>query len=680
MTTYKLLTIDVWDTLLRRHGHPDLAKLQLGQSIILENSDQLTAENQSPWNLLRLRQQIEAEHAQKAIAKGGDGEYKSDTILTELLYRASKPDSFLRYPTTDYVQSLLLREFNIEASISYPDPGIRDYLTQFSYERVIFLSDFYWPAERLQSLLDFHGFRDLVDAGISSCDVGLNKRSGRLYKYLHEREGISSDQHLHIGDNHEVDVLMAQYQHVVAYLYQPKSSHQRRLKYERSFHSRTQLLDDIQSELVFTNNAVFNLGLRCAPLFVGYSLFLAEQALRRSLDQLYFFTREGEFFLEVFQSLFQSNHLAQQKLPPVSLLEVSRLATFAASLETVNADSLMRLWRLYSTQSLGALLLSLGFHTDRIAELAEVYQFDHSRPIQYPWQDADVLALLANESFLELVNSHCQQRRRQLLAYLDGQGFVSNKRIGIVDIGWRGTIQDNLAHCLSDQQIQGFYLGLARFLNPQPKNTSKHAYGPDLNSSQDHAALLDAVSGLEMLCNSPNGSVESYLVEGLDICKVNKRIDPMENEVYYSFTQHFQAGVLEACGIWSQYIDHHVITSEDLRPLCLSIWHKLLHATPQELADAYAQLSHNEVFGVGGFVDKSAVPSISTVLLAPISRRRRNDLIAFVRLTQWPSVVMKRRDLRQPHKSLLVLTLLTGRIAKRTLLQLRRSNWLSPVR
>ena len=673
MTTYKLLTIDVWDTLLRRNGHPDLVKLQLCQSIILERGDTLLPEYQSAWSMLKLRQLIESEHAEKMIDAGRDGEYISESVLADLLHRSSRPGTAWHQPTFDTVHNLIDREYLFEIKISYPDPKIREFVSQFSYDRILFLSDFYWPSTRVQSLLSFHGFDDLVVEGICSCDIGLNKRSGRLFEYLHQQEGVAPSQHLHIGDNYDVDILMAKAKQSAARHFQPHSLHLIRMYQEQHFYDRTSLFNHICSESVETDCPAFNLGQRCAPLFVGFSLFLAEQAIQNSVDRIYFFTREGEFFLQVFNRLFDSSQLSQHSIPPAVLLEVSRLATFAASLETVNTDSLMRLWRLYSTQSLRALLLSLGFTHDQTCDLANTYKVDISRVIQYPWQDPIVNSLLSDESFVAHVSQHCQQRRAQLAAYLHEKDFISSNCHAVVDIGWRGTIQDNLAHCLPSQTIHGFYLGLSRFLNPQPTNVTKQSYGPNLNISQDGASLLDAVSGLEMLCNSPNGSVESYSLTSSG-CSAVKRVDPNENAVYSVFTKHFQLGVLSACDVWSRYVDQHVITAEDLRPLALSIWHSLLHQTPQELADAYSGLSHNELFGVGGFIDKSTVPSIATVLLSPLMRSRRHDLVSFVRLTQWPSVVKKRRDLSLPHRAILVIVLVAGRIAKRSLARLRSMN------
>jgi histidinol phosphatase-like enzyme len=673
----KLLTVDVWDTLLRRRVHPDLVKLQLALAMLQRYRAEVLDRYQCSWKLLQLRQSIEGELVQQSLRQGGDGEYTSAEVIGHVLKRATHPESPLQLPSSSLLQDLVAWEFSIELDLTYPDSCIRDLLAGQSYGRILFLSDFYWPADQIQKLLSYHGFDDIIQSGVSSCDVGLNKRSGRLYRHVQERFAVDPESHLHIGDNYQVDVVMARQQGMQALHYQPEAQHQQRCWNERVFHNRAQLFEHLHDQLPPSEHAAHALGQRCAPLFIGFGLFVAEQALTNRLDQLFFFTREGEFFLKVFEALFPSGIYAQQRLPQGQLLEVSRLATFAASLQTVTTDSLMRLWNLYSSQSLRALLLSLAFSSEQIRAMAERFDLDLERVIQYPWQDPTVIDLLAQPLFLQHVHDHCHKRREQLAHYLKSRGVGKELRLGIVDIGWRGTIQDNLAHCLPSHHLHGLYLGLARFLNQQPLNTSKQAFGPDLNLSQDHAVLLDAVSALEMVCNSPHGSVEGYHFDADSQPQAVRRIDSEENLVYDAFTRPFQEGVLSACTVWSGFVQDHAITASELRPTALAIWHNLLRSTPQELADAYVQLNHNEVFGVGGFVDKSAVPSVRTVLLAPFHRRRRMELIAFVRLTQWPSVVLRRRDLSAYHRSLLVVCLFAGRCAKRAL---QRYSRLTPQR
>ncbi|MBL8223646.1 MAG: hypothetical protein JNL62_30720, partial [Bryobacterales bacterium] len=97
----------------------------------------------------------------------------------------------------------------------------------------------------------------------------------------------------------------------------------------------------------------------------------------------------------------------------------------------------------------------------------------------------------------------------------------------------------------------GHYLGLARVLNEQPVNCRKHAFGPNLNQHPEASHLLDAVAPLEMLSNSPNGSVEGYRLLPSGKIEAQRLIDEEENTVFHSYVSHFQQGVLFAAQAWA---------------------------------------------------------------------------------------------------------------------------------
>jgi putative hydrolase of the HAD superfamily len=43
----------------------------------------------------------------------------------------------------------------------------------------------------------------------SSADLGLTKHAGTIFAAVADRENVAADRILHIGDSHQVDVLMA---------------------------------------------------------------------------------------------------------------------------------------------------------------------------------------------------------------------------------------------------------------------------------------------------------------------------------------------------------------------------------------------------------------------------------------------------------------------------------------
>lgn len=668
-----LRTIDVWDTLLRRKAHPDFSKLISARALSLSHWAELAIPFKDPRAIFRERCTIEGELAQ--ARQGDDGEYEVQDVLTRLLNRTLLSKEHLDLQAL--AESLAELELQFELCHTYPDPEFSTFSQAYPAQKSLFLSDFYMSAERIQRLLRRHGLDILVQNGISSCDVGLNKRSGKLFRYVHDRYGVTPQEHVHIGDNHHADIEMPKKLGIQAVHFLPQEEHRKRQERAVFFHDRPALFRHIAEKVRQDANeelerlqgearSAYLLGIRAAPLLVGFSLYIAEQAILDNVERLYFFTREGEFYLRVWHAIFPEKRLAGIELPSVDLLEVSRIATFCASLREISTGEMMRLWNLYSNQSIFALLKTLGLDPDAFAEVCQTHDLSLKESVVYPWQDERVQALFKDPRFLAPIEARIGDGRSRLLDYLNQHGWSPClARVGIVDIGWRGTIQDNLAYLRPETRISGYYLGLQCFLNPQPENCAKSAFGPNANKSTDYLNLLDAVSLIEMLCNSPNGSVTGYARSAEGHMSAMRTVDEGENAVHHAFVAHFQKGVLFASQLWGEYVDSHVILSAELRDPGCAIWHEFVAKTHQDLAQAYASLSHNEVFGVGSFVNKSAVPSIWQLFQGVFSQQRRKEVILYIRQTQWVAGIVGRKDLGLLHKMLLVSMLLLGRGYKR---------------
>jgi hypothetical protein len=409
----------------------------------------------------------------------------------------------------------------------------------------------------------------------------------------------------------------------------------------------------------------FRRGVGAAPLFVGYALFIAEQSLIDEVDRLYFFTREGEFFQRVFQEVLPSARLANQSLPGSSLLEVSRLATFSPSLRAASIEEMMRLWSLYDSQSIFALARSLGLDPTVLDSVCARQAIPLDEPIVQPWQDARVKRLFQDPDFIRILSDKIGSDRQAALAYFREQGLTGGcGPIGVIDIGWRGTIQDNLAIMLPQQRFIGYYLGLQRFLNPQPPNGVKRAYGPNANRDLLFSHLLDAVSPMEMLCNSPLGSVMGYRFEH-GHPRAWRLTYPIENSSHAQVVGHFQNGALFACRHWAPYVESHAIRSGELREKACHLWRNLIERPDRQIAEAYAALNHNDVFGVGAFVDKRVVPSQRSMVRGFFSASDRRAVILFIKQTQWASGLWHRSDLSHQHRAMLISALLAGRAYKR---------------
>jgi FMN phosphatase YigB (HAD superfamily) len=594
----KLVSYDIWDTVLRRHCHPDTVKLNTANELLNTLNISVLTHLRDPFALLRMRQAVEKEIGAERLKLGWDDEYRLDEVLERWLLRVC---SHRPIDVHLAVASLASAELLFERSVIFLDGSIIEKIQSDQATKRIYISDFYIQQKQLSALLESVGILGYFHTGYVSCDVLLNKRSGRLFDYVASIEG-SCVNWLHFGDNLFSDVLVPRNKGIGGELYQPEPQHRLRenicsMFSNRSQHFRTILFKDI--------NPVQNSTSIALPLLLGFTLFIHEQVRIRGLKKLYFFTREGEFLLQLYeQARMLSPYRAE--LPQAEILEVSRLSTFAPSIREMSLQEMMRVWNLYSTQSISALFKTLGLEQASVGCIAESHGLNLTAPIKHPWLCEKVVNLFKDETFLEIATATITKSRALLISYLQGKlGDLSNEHdIGVVDIGWRGSIQDNIAILCPNIRFHGIYLGLNKYLNFQPNNSKKISYGPNLNENSDSANLLNVVGPLEMLCNSPNGSVTSYQKSGSSTRAI-RDLNSLENQTFDDYTGSAQSQIISQLACSLPEIFRHAFTSSQIRDDAMHFWNQLVSSPPDDLVRAYFGLHHNETFGLGTYVNKA---------------------------------------------------------------------------
>jgi FMN phosphatase YigB (HAD superfamily) len=675
---YKIRTIDVWDTLLRRDCHPECIKLMTAHHLLFGWCDHIKPEFRDGWVLYKVRLEAERMLALQAKAAGKDDEYEITQVLAQW-----SAEIFADTVPPDLPNRLAEFELSVEVDRSFADSDIVEFLRSQEAEKTLFLSDFYMSGEMLRRLLSAKGLNTLVAEGISSCDVGLNKRSGQIFRHVHFIHAISPQEHVHIGDNGWSDVSSPSALGVHALHYLPESAHAERLAREHLFSSREALFDHILGEcsaltqeasggLSVKQAAAISLGIQAAPLFIGFMLWTAEQAVIRKLERLYFFTREGEFFHKVFRTIFPEGRLFGHDLPPADILEVSRLSTFAPSMKTASIQEMSRIWSLFKVQSVSGLFTTLGLDIGRFSELLDTLNLKETDVITDPESSSKLHRLFESQAFAKAVENSLASQSSMLQSYLKQNCVYHCNRVGIVDIGWRGTIQDNISLLVPAVHFHGMYLGLRRVINVQPGNASKEAYVADENMASVSNSLFTNFAAMELLCNSPHGSVVGYTL-GDGHAKAQRHVDKEEDATYDEFVKPFQDGVLLAAKHWQSYLERYVVSSNELHTVALRVWDKLRTTPDQGLVEAYLRTPQQDTFGYGEIFSRNHYPSLSTIFLSPILASRRMELIEFIRRVQWTEAIENAKEIGPIHRTVLRLAFQAAHLIKRAVLKARRA-------
>ena len=114
--------------------------------------------------------------------------------------------------------------------------------------------------------------------------------------------------------------------------------------------------------------------------------------------------------------------------------------------------------------------------------------------------------------------------------------------IFFVDVGWRGSIQDNLSRLLPSINSFGAYLGIFKSINAQASHVEKSAYLFDLNKQMMSQNALKDSDSFELIGNCRTGSVVTY--EGHHPYKPITIEIEEEQKLYDDFCSHFQSVII----------------------------------------------------------------------------------------------------------------------------------------
>ncbi len=216
-------------------------------------------------------------------------------------------------------------------------------------------------------------------------------------------------------------------------------------------------------------------------------------------ERLHFLSREGAWLARHYAALRARRRDGAGWPAPVPLA-VSRRSSFLPSLPAVTADGLLPLLAQYRDATGAAVLDSLGLAPPPgLAGLGR--RFADPGVAEAILGDPAIAAALARR--------HAGQRAA-LLAYLDQQGALAGEALAVADIGWRGSIQDNLARLLPDRRVTGFYLALLPPLAEAPPNAAKRGFLLEPRDPPHLARRLRFVAPLEFAASDETPSVLGY--------------------------------------------------------------------------------------------------------------------------------------------------------------------------
>ena len=394
-------------------------------------------------------------------------------------------------------------------------------------KRVIAVSDTYFDPSEINALLTAAGIDGLFDEIVLSSQSNARKDRGDLWTLLKAREGQRA-YWLHIGDNEVSDMQRAgdlglavfHTMNPVTLLLQKgvfSASTVQAVEEEKSW-ADALLLGPAAARLGADPfpaggalgpaqiTTAHDLGY-CVygPALFAFCAWLVAQPSLRALDRVYFLSREGWALQPIYDALRAG--LDEGALPPSRYLHISRRAVMLASqTRQFNPETVID-GPEFKGNLAGLLMARLGFEIPADAGL------DGAASIQLPGDAAVVRDAL--EQLKDQIQAQAATEAPALAAYLAQQGLDAKSSVGVVDIGYRATIQKGLQTALG-RGLAGFYQATfpeaAETAMPQADGSTGSAVGyfGDSIDPLGEAPIVRHAILIEAFLTAPEGQLDHF--------------------------------------------------------------------------------------------------------------------------------------------------------------------------
>ncbi|WIG81903.1 HAD hydrolase-like protein [Photobacterium damselae] len=573
----RFIFTDFFDTVVSRKCHPEEIKRKWCKNIIERYDIHLSTEE-----LYNLRIDIETELCHVNQELYSEIEFKYIDLcsrLSEILCISCDDNDSL-------YSSFLDIELDLEKNNQYLNDDVLSFLKKQkdNNKKIYLVSDFYLSTDSILELVKYHGLDGFFDEIFVSSTLMKTKRSGSLYKYITEHKNIDPKSVFMIGDNHHSDVVMSNTNSIHSYhIVRDFSSYDKSLDNDKNInHVKKEYKNALN-----VNNGVFSW--MSIPLYIFIkSLYL--KLKKNKAKNVIFLAREGEFLKELFDLylVYRGDKSIQ-----THYMYASRRGTYLPSLFELNENTFDKVLNQYPTMSLTTLLNSLGLseYVNNLKKEVKDVEFDNVH-LNLKLSD-DFKNLLKSNAFKNLFYQESEIRRKYLSNYIDC--LVGNKEIHLVDVGWKGSIQDNIQQALN-RNIQGYYCGIL----PNAKINSKNTKSGLLFEYVNNKCIGDPIfnefrASFEVFCAASHGSLMRY-IDGPIFGELES--NEYEINLYKDKIRPIQLNIKNAITAFYKLEDKYSISFVEIKKILKPIYKKNILIPSNIEIDEFSSYKHYENFGV----------------------------------------------------------------------------------
>jgi GT2 family glycosyltransferase/predicted HAD superfamily hydrolase/Flp pilus assembly protein TadD len=435
----RLITFDFFDTLVcRLCAEPAHLFIELGRQLAQRN---LLAHPLSPGEFSSARLAADERAHLVAARRGRPNTARLSDIYSELAPVVTDPAA---------ARNL---EFELERTFCYANPAMASfvsYVRSLGYQTAI-VSDTYFTAAELSRLLLDNGLSPaLFDAVFASCEHGKTKWNGALYPEVLKHFKLAPGAIIHLGDNRQSDCLIPRQLGIEPnYYFKTRPEHDRILEGERALLgvalpaaaslSSLRILTQRQAE---SDRDAFSDGAMVfGPVLARYADWCVRQFRAQGIHTVLALMREGHLLGE----LVRRSAAAAGYPLEVKDCYASRISTALAAMPELSAERAAELVEGCVNLTPQDLLQILGLG-DEAAQLLDGKTL--AQPLPTPDSIRALLQRLFDSPRFRQRLAARQAETRALAAEYFKSLIGTATTVGMLDIGWSGSIQRNLARIL----------------------------------------------------------------------------------------------------------------------------------------------------------------------------------------------------------------------------------------
>ena len=456
------------------------------------------------------RKRIEAEHRARQKKNGGEVDIRE-------IYQCFEGIS------ESETEKYCMQELSEELSVCRPNPALMGFYRKcLRNKKVVLVSDMYLPAKMMCRILEKCGIKGYEKLYVS-CEAGVSKHNGGLYRFVLKDLGLRADELIHIGNDVMSDYICAGRLGIRALKTRTGTENmylgdipEKQSRKSEGFSDIYRLINTSTNSTKRFRDFYYRFGYENFGILLwGFTKWLMEELRAGGTEQAVFLARDGHILKQAYDLMGYSSEI------PSRYMEMSRrsIRTASSFSKPQTYEKALSLMLLPSRISVRQMFDNWGLKADDfLPQLREtgidINEVFWSKLLKQESRVRKLYGLVSKD-----IINNASAEKQTMLEYISG--FDLNRKTAIVDIGYGANIQKELIKALCAYEmspdITGYYLCLDERTADNIDGISLKAKGDIWDNYNCRETVYEEQSfvGLfEAFFLEQNGSVKKYVKDG----------------------------------------------------------------------------------------------------------------------------------------------------------------------